>query len=103
MLLILPRSISNPQWYAATDSSSRELGSGLSWPKHLWILRSKSASSQLMHDDMRLPRVGHDLAWYDHESTRYHYTIALHIPIEFNGAAPGDDPWDRLQLSKTRL
>ena len=94
MLLILHRSIINPQWFAYTHSPSRELGSGLSWPKHMWILRSKSASSQLMHDDMRLPRVGHDLARYDHESTRYDYTIALHIPIEFNGAAPGDDPCD---------
>src|SRR5664279_6386908 len=60
----------------------------------MWILRSKSASSQLMHGDMRLPRVGHDLARYDHESTHYRYTTALHIPIEFNGAAPGDDSWN---------
>src|SRR5664279_5667010 len=60
----------------------------------MWILRSKSASSQLMHGDMWLPRVGHDLARYDHDSTHYRYTTALHILIEFNGAAPGDDPWN---------
>src|SRR5664279_4053388 len=48
---------------------------------------SKSASSQLMYDDMRLPRIGHNLARYDYESTGYHYTTALHITIEFNWMA----------------
>src|SRR5664279_891522 len=49
LLLIPAQSISNPQWCAATHSPSREVGSGLSWHKHMWILHSKPANALPLH------------------------------------------------------
>ena len=74
MSLILLR-FARPQCLAATHLSSPEVGNGLSWPKpqctcnamvtsqaqhstHEGVLRSNSACSMLMSDDLRLPRRG---------------------------------------------
>ena len=70
-----PLKIARPQCLAATHLSSPEVGNGLSWPKppctcnamvtsqaqhstNEGVLRSNSACSMLMNDDLRLPRRG---------------------------------------------
>ena len=74
VLLILLR-FARPQCLAATHLSSPEVGNGLSWPKpqctcnamvtsqtqhsiNEGVLRSNSACSMLMSDDLRLPKRG---------------------------------------------
>ena len=84
VLLILPC----PQCLSATHLSSPDVGNGLSWPKpqctcnamvtsqaqhstNEGVLRSNSACSMLMSDDLRLPRRGIEPRPFGFRSTRF--------------------------------